>query len=79
LEKPLKADYQLFSDSSLRISYWQNVISFEFSLLDYNYTEDISYQYKLDGFDKDWINAGSHRSATYTNLDAEWVCISCTR
>jgi signal transduction histidine kinase/ligand-binding sensor domain-containing protein len=70
LEKPLKANYQLFSDSSVRISYRQNVISFEFSLLDYNYTEDISYQYKLDGFDKDWINAGNHRLATYTNLDA---------
>jgi len=69
LEKPLKANYQSFADSTLRISYKEDVISFEFSLLDYSFTEDITYQYKLDGFDKDWIDAGNHRSATYTNLD----------
>lgn len=27
------------------------------------------YTYKLEGFDKDWINVGSQRFATFTNLD----------
>ena len=27
------------------------------------------YAYKLEGFDKDWIAAGTRRTATYTNLD----------
>jgi signal transduction histidine kinase/ligand-binding sensor domain-containing protein len=67
---PLKADFNLFKDSTLTVSYKENVITFSYSLLDYSFTEGISYQYKLEGFDNDWINAGNRRSTTYTNLDA---------
>jgi len=28
----------------------------------------VKYSYKLEGYDKDWINAGSQRTVTYTNL-----------
>ena len=27
----------------------------------------IKYAYKLDGYDKDWIEAGTQRTATYNN------------
>lgn len=30
--------------------------------------QKIQFKYRLDGFDKDWIDAGKRRSATYTNL-----------
>jgi diguanylate cyclase (GGDEF)-like protein/PAS domain S-box-containing protein len=30
--------------------------------------EKVHYEYKLDGFDRDWIDAGARRMATYTNL-----------
>lgn len=30
--------------------------------------EKIQYQYKLEGYDKDWVPAGTRRSAFYTNL-----------
>lgn len=43
--------------------------------LDFYYTapsfvapEKIRFKYRLDGFDNDWIDAGTRRSANYTNL-----------
>ena len=47
----------------------QNVFSFEFAALDYNSSQSIEYAYKMEGFDKDWIESGKRRFATYTNLD----------
>ena len=45
--------------------------SFTLSYVSINYTvpEDNQYFYKLEGFDKDWIKAGSTKSVSYTNLD----------
>ncbi len=47
----------------------QNVISFEFSALDFTLPEKNLYSYKLVGFDKDWIKPGMNRFVSYTNLD----------
>ena len=54
----------------ITLSYKQSVISFEFAALNFSYSDKNQYAYMLEGFDKDWIYAGTHRSATYTNLDA---------
>ncbi len=32
--------------------------------------DEVRFKYKLEGFDKDWVDAGSRRVAYYTNLDA---------
>jgi signal transduction histidine kinase/ActR/RegA family two-component response regulator len=53
----------------ITLSYNQSVFSLEFSALNYNQPGKNQYAYKLEGFDKEWIQAGSKRSATYTNLD----------
>ena len=45
------------------------MFSFEFAALDYNFSQSIEYAYKMEGFDKDWIESGKRRFATYTNLD----------
>ncbi|MBP7808944.1 MAG: SpoIIE family protein phosphatase [Bacteroidia bacterium] len=47
----------------------QNVISFEFSALDFTLPEKNLYSYRLVGFDKDWIKPGMNRFVSYTNLD----------
>ena len=31
--------------------------------------DDIHFQYKLEGYDEHWQNAGAHRQAVYTNLN----------
>lgn len=49
---------------------WSNsVFSFEFASLNYTSNEKKQYAYILEGFDKEWSQAGTTRTATYTNLD----------
>lgn len=58
-----------FSENKLIVSYYENFISFEFSALDFTRPDKNLYKYRMVGFDKEWINAGNNRFATYTNLD----------
>jgi signal transduction histidine kinase/ligand-binding sensor domain-containing protein/DNA-binding response OmpR family regulator len=51
------------------LPYFQNMISFSFSSLDYSTPQKNKYKYMLQGFDKDWNDIGANRSANYTNLD----------
>ncbi len=53
----------------LRLSYKENVFRVSFSAMSYLQPSGISYSYYLEGFGEDgWIEAGNHRSVTYTNL-----------
>ena len=55
---------------SLTLSYRHNVFSFEFAALSYANSQKNRYRYKLEDFDRRWIEVGSkQRLATYTNLD----------
>lgn len=53
----------------IKLSHDENVFSFEFASLDFTSPEKNQYRYKLEGFDKGWINSGNRREVTYTNLD----------
>lgn len=46
----------------------QDFFAFEFSVLDYRALERNQYRYILEGFDKAWIESGSRRFASYTNV-----------
>jgi signal transduction histidine kinase/DNA-binding response OmpR family regulator/streptogramin lyase len=52
----------------LRLSYRDDVITFEFAALDYSAPSKNRYAYRLAGFNNEWIESGSVRSATYANL-----------
>jgi serine phosphatase RsbU (regulator of sigma subunit) len=54
----------------IKLSYRDIVFSFEYTALDYTNPAKNQYAYKLEGFDQDWIEAGTRRFGTYTNLDA---------
>lgn len=43
-------------------------IAFQYAGVDFQDPRRVRYQYRLTGFDRDWINAGSRRTAYYTNL-----------
>lgn len=43
--------------------------SFEFAALDYSAPSRNVYAYRMEGFDRDWVQAGNRRYASYTNLD----------
>lgn len=56
--------------SQIELQHDETVISFEFAALDFTAPEKNQYSYKLQGFDKDWVNYSGKREVTYTNLDA---------
>lgn len=53
----------------IHLSHAQNLFSFEFAALHYSAPEANRYAYRMEGFDKDWIQSGNRRFATFTNLD----------
>ncbi|MDT3695238.1 MAG: two-component regulator propeller domain-containing protein [Ignavibacterium sp.] len=59
----------IFFTDDITLSHKQNVFSFEFSAFDYNSPHSIKYAYRMEGFDKDWVESGSRRYVTYTNLN----------
>jgi PAS domain S-box-containing protein len=64
---PLKQS--ITETKSITLPYSSSVFSFEFASLNYTSNEKKQYAYMLEGFDKEWNQAGSNRTATYTNLD----------
>ncbi|MFA9402595.1 MAG: two-component regulator propeller domain-containing protein [Anaerolineales bacterium] len=65
--EPVRQD--LSPDDLIELTYQDNFIAFEFSALDYYAPENNQYAYMLDGFDEDWVQAGSRRYVSYTNLE----------
>lgn len=63
-------DKSIEETKELHLSYDHDVLTFEFAALNFVNPGKNQYQYMLEGFDKEWVNAGIKRSATYTNLDA---------
>ncbi|MEM8682401.1 MAG: two-component regulator propeller domain-containing protein, partial [Pseudomonadota bacterium] len=51
------------------LDYRDDSISFEFAALDFSSPQNNRYQYKLEGFDEQWIDLGNRRRITYTDLD----------
>jgi signal transduction histidine kinase/ligand-binding sensor domain-containing protein len=45
-----------------------NYFEFEFAALSYCQPERNQYAYRLEGFDREWVDAGTQRSGRYTNL-----------
>ncbi|MEO3402693.1 two-component regulator propeller domain-containing protein [Mucilaginibacter sp. CAU 1740] len=59
-----------YGRKSLELSYNQNRIQINYVGLQYDNPEKNTYAYKLDGYDKGWVHAGTDRSVTYNNLSA---------
>jgi signal transduction histidine kinase/DNA-binding response OmpR family regulator len=67
-----KLEYDGFiSDlKELNLTYNENDLRFDYVGLHYSDPSKNQYKYMLENFDDDWIDAGTQRNATYTNLDA---------
>lgn len=52
----------------IELGHRDDVITFGFAALDYTAPAENRYEYKLEGFDQEWVDARSSRQATYTNL-----------
>jgi signal transduction histidine kinase len=62
-------DKSITETENLVLSYKDCVISFEFAALHYGSPVNNQYKYIMEGFDEDWINAGTTNKVTYTNLN----------
>ena len=69
-------DFQIFNSSfshlllqkEIRLNYKDNYFAFEFTAPHFS-EGNIHYSYKLEGFDKDWIDAGERNYVSYPNLE----------
>ncbi len=52
----------------LYLSYRNSTFTIRFAALNYLHPEKNKYQYRLEGLDREWIDAGYQRSATYTHV-----------
>ena len=68
-DKQLDLPDAIWNIPELELSYQQDFISFEFVALDYSAPQRNRYAYMLDGFDRNWVDAGGRRYAAYTHLD----------
>ncbi len=62
-------DDEAFAPASVRqIHPGHSRFAFEYAGLSFSAPQKLIYRYKLEGFDKDWIDAGRQRTAYYTNI-----------
>lgn len=64
-------DSSISEAREIHLSYEDSFFSVEFALLSFILPERTRYIYKLDGFDDNWIDLGTKREASYTNLDGK--------
>lgn len=69
---PSNFDRPIWQLEEIELSYEDEVedetFSFEFAALDYTDPTKNQYAYQMEGFNKNWIEAGNIRFASYTNL-----------
>ena len=70
MSDPTKSGLPDDEENGIDLGYRDDNISFEFAALDFAAPSSNLFSYKLEGFDKDWINLGNERRITYTDLDA---------
>jgi ligand-binding sensor domain-containing protein len=54
--------------ASLNIPFGHARFTMEYTGLSFTAPSAVRYRFRLEGFDKDWVEAGNRSSATYTNL-----------
>ena len=59
----------LINTGQIRLAHDQNFLSFSFAALDYANPTRNRFFYRMDGVDKQWIDAGTRNYASYTNVN----------
>jgi signal transduction histidine kinase/DNA-binding response OmpR family regulator/ligand-binding sensor domain-containing protein len=55
---------------NITLNYLQDILTLEFASLDLTASAQNKYRYQLVGVDKDWVESGTRRTATYLHLPA---------
>ncbi len=67
-DQSLLTDSLFTKSDTVSLRYSQNFITIEFANLSFLGPPRTNYYYQLKGIDKDWVNAGGQRFASYANL-----------
>jgi signal transduction histidine kinase/CheY-like chemotaxis protein/ligand-binding sensor domain-containing protein len=68
IERVLVDDVPQLSSDALRLPVGARNVTIEYTALSFIRSSRIAFRYQLDGHDPQWIEAGSRRTAFYTNL-----------
>jgi signal transduction histidine kinase/CheY-like chemotaxis protein/ligand-binding sensor domain-containing protein len=66
--KPIKLDTEDEFVKNIKLDFEDKVFTLKFAAVHFLFRNQIKYRYQLKGFDKDWMDASTERSVTYTNL-----------
>jgi signal transduction histidine kinase/ligand-binding sensor domain-containing protein/CheY-like chemotaxis protein/AraC-like DNA-binding protein len=59
----------IVNTTDIELTYLDNLFSFEFAVPGYRYPKEVRFAYRLEGYDKDWIESGpDRRITTYTHV-----------
>jgi len=64
-----KSFSHLLQEREIKLNYKDNYFTFEFAAPEYSMGSPVQYSYKLEGFDKGWVDAGERNYVSYSNLD----------
>jgi signal transduction histidine kinase/ligand-binding sensor domain-containing protein/AraC-like DNA-binding protein len=81
-EETLNYDGFISEIKEINLPYNYNDLRFDFAALHFGEPSKNKYKYILENFDKDWVDAGTQRNATYTNLspgEYTFRVIACNR
>ncbi|HMP30258.1 MAG TPA: triple tyrosine motif-containing protein, partial [Saprospiraceae bacterium] len=68
--KNLNGHCNIENAEEISLSYAENTFSFEFIAIDFLESDNLRYEYKMQGFDQEWRKLnGDQREVSYTNLD----------
>jgi signal transduction histidine kinase/ligand-binding sensor domain-containing protein len=68
LERVVVDNRELPADQSLTVPPGKGQLEFQFTAPSFIAPEKLQFRYMLEGFDKDWTQAGTRRIAYYTNI-----------
>src|SRR5262249_23090659 len=70
IEQVLVDQSPVRSNGEVQLAPGKEKFEFHFTGLSFVAAERVRFKYKLEGFDKDWVDAGTKRDASYTNIPA---------
>ncbi len=59
---------QIYFENDITLKYTQTVITFDFAALKYPFSNNEQFEIKMEGFEDNWRNIGTQKTATFTNL-----------
>lgn len=67
--KNIGANKAILNNQTIKLNYKDNIFSLHFAAIEFLRSKKMSYRYKLEGFNEQWITTDwKNRKATYTNL-----------